>query len=40
MTGQPPKLYIFPHAGGSAEYYVPFAKAFLPRHFGQTWTRV
>ena len=28
MTGQPPKLYIFPHAGGSAEYYVPFAKAF------------
>jgi len=28
VTGQPPKLYIFPHAGGSAEYYVPFAKAF------------
>ena len=28
MTGQPPKLYIFPHAGGSAEFYVPFAKAF------------
>jgi surfactin synthase thioesterase subunit len=23
-----PKLYIFPHAGGSAQYYVPFAKAF------------
>lgn len=22
------KLYIFPHAGGSAQYYVPFAKAF------------
>jgi surfactin synthase thioesterase subunit len=28
MTGHTPKLYIFPHAGGSAEYYVPFAKAF------------
>lgn len=28
MTGQPPKLFIFPHAGGSAEFYVPFAKAF------------
>ncbi len=28
MTGHPPKLYIFPHAGGSAQYYVPFAKAF------------
>jgi surfactin synthase thioesterase subunit len=28
VTGQPPKLYIFPHAGGSAEFYVPFAKAF------------
>lgn len=23
-----PTLYIFPHAGGSASYYVPFAKAF------------
>jgi surfactin synthase thioesterase subunit len=23
-----PKLYIFPHAGGSANYYVPFARAF------------
>lgn len=23
-----PTLYIFPHAGGSATYYVPFAKAF------------
>jgi surfactin synthase thioesterase subunit len=23
-----PKLYIFPHAGGSAQYYVPFARAF------------
>ena len=28
MTGHIPKLYIFPHAGGSAQYYVPFAKAF------------
>lgn len=28
MTGGTPKLYIFPHAGGSAQYYVPFAKAF------------
>lgn len=28
MTGHPTKLYIFPHAGGSAQYYVPFAKAF------------
>jgi surfactin synthase thioesterase subunit len=28
VTGRPPTLYIFPHAGGSAEYYVPFAKAF------------
>jgi surfactin synthase thioesterase subunit len=27
-TGRMPKLYIFPHAGGTAEYYVPFAKAF------------
>jgi surfactin synthase thioesterase subunit len=23
-----PKLYIFPHAGGSTQYYVPFANAF------------
>ena len=23
-----PTLYIFPHAGGSATFYVPFAKAF------------
>lgn len=23
-----PTLFIFPHAGGSAQYYVPFAKAF------------
>lgn len=28
MTGGTPKLYIFPHAGGSAQYYAPFAKAF------------
>ncbi len=28
MTEHTPKLYIFPHAGGSAQYYVPFAKAF------------
>src|ERR1700728_5156381 len=28
VTAQPPRLYIFPHAGGSAEYYVPFAKSF------------
>lgn len=24
----PPTLYIFPHAGGSATYYAPFAQAF------------
>ncbi|MCW2517093.1 MAG: Thioesterase [Mycobacterium sp.] len=28
MSGSTPKLYIFPHAGGSAEFYVPFAKTF------------
>src|SRR3954467_3044615 len=28
VTGRSPKLYIFPHAGGSAQYYVPFANAF------------
>ena len=28
MTGSTRTLYIFPHAGGSAEYYVPFAKSF------------
>lgn len=28
MTGGKPTLYIFPHAGGSAQYYVPFANAF------------
>jgi surfactin synthase thioesterase subunit len=24
----PPRLFIFPHAGGSADFYVPFARAF------------
>jgi surfactin synthase thioesterase subunit len=28
VTGRKPKLYIFPHAGGSTQYYVPFANAF------------
>jgi surfactin synthase thioesterase subunit len=28
VTGRTPTLYIFPHAGGSAQYYVPFANAF------------
>jgi surfactin synthase thioesterase subunit len=28
VTGRTPKLYIFPHAGGSTQYYVPFANAF------------
>jgi surfactin synthase thioesterase subunit len=28
VTERPPTIYIFPHAGGSAEFYVPFAKAF------------
>jgi surfactin synthase thioesterase subunit len=28
VTGRKPKLYIFPHAGGSAQYYVPFANVF------------
>lgn len=28
MTEHPPKLFIFPHAGGSAQYYVPFANTF------------
>lgn len=27
-AGTTPKLFIFPHAGGSAQYYVPFAKTF------------
>ncbi len=25
-----PRLFIFPHAGGSADFYVPFARAFSP----------
>jgi surfactin synthase thioesterase subunit len=28
VTEGTPKLYIFPHAGGSAQYYAPFAKTF------------
>lgn len=28
MTTPEPQLYIFPHAGGSADFYVPFARAF------------
>ena len=28
MTACPPRLYIFPHSGGSPKYYVPFAKTF------------
>jgi len=33
MAGDPqaadgPRLYIFPHTGGSADFYVPFARAF------------
>jgi surfactin synthase thioesterase subunit len=28
VSGRTPKLYIFPHAGGSAQYYVPFANGF------------
>lgn len=28
MTERTPKLYIFPHAGGSAQYYAPFSKTF------------
>ena len=28
MTESVPRLYIFPHAGGSASFYVPFSKAF------------
>ncbi|GFG54671.1 thioesterase [Mycolicibacterium agri] len=28
MPGCTSTLYVFPHAGGSAEYYVPFAKSF------------
>ncbi|HTM85909.1 MAG TPA: alpha/beta fold hydrolase [Mycobacterium sp.] len=29
MTDRTPKLYIFPHAGGSPQYYVPFSKTFV-----------
>ncbi|HEY7051663.1 MAG TPA: alpha/beta fold hydrolase [Mycobacterium sp.] len=28
MSGGVPKLFIFPHAGGSPQFYVPFARAF------------
>jgi surfactin synthase thioesterase subunit len=28
QTKVEPRLYIFPHAGGSADFYVPFARAF------------
>lgn len=28
VTGGAPTLYIFPHAGGAAKYYIPFAKTF------------
>lgn len=28
MTESVPRLFIFPHAGGSASFYVPFSKAF------------
>jgi len=28
VTEQARRLYIFPHAGGTADFYVPFAKAF------------
>jgi len=28
VTKPEPRLYIFPHAGGSADFYVPFARAF------------
>lgn len=28
MNGRAPTLYIFPHAGGSPSFYVPFARAF------------
>lgn len=27
-SGASPKLFIFPHAGGAPQYYVPFAKTF------------
>jgi surfactin synthase thioesterase subunit len=28
VSGETPKLYIFPHAGGSPKFYVPFSQAF------------
>ncbi len=28
MNGHAPTLYIYPHAGGSASFYVPFARTF------------
>jgi surfactin synthase thioesterase subunit len=28
VTERPTRLFIFPHAGGSAQYYAPFAKTF------------
>jgi len=28
VTGVTPTLYIFPHAGGSAQFYAPFARTF------------
>jgi surfactin synthase thioesterase subunit len=28
VTGHIPTLYVFPHAGGSAQFYAPFAKTF------------
>jgi surfactin synthase thioesterase subunit len=28
VNGRAPTLYIFPHAGGSASFYVPFARTF------------
>ena len=28
IEGGQPKLFIFPHAGGTPQYYVPFAKTF------------
>ena len=28
MATDRPRLYIFPHAGGSTSFYVPFAKTF------------
>ena len=28
MNGRAPTLYIFPHAGGSPSFYVPFARTF------------